>query len=63
MTNTDKLEASLIYPREVKIRDGRNVSLRLMEAGDNQRILNFAELATSGRSPVPTYRYHRSEDN
>jgi L-amino acid N-acyltransferase YncA len=42
MTNTDKLEASLIYPREVKIRDGRNVSLRLMEAGDNQRILNFA---------------------
>ena len=42
MANTDKLEASLIYPREVKIRDGRNVSLRLMEAGDNQRILNFA---------------------
>jgi GNAT superfamily N-acetyltransferase len=42
MTNTDKLEASLIYPGEVKIRDGRNVSLRLMEAGDNQRILNFA---------------------
>ena len=42
MANTDKLEASLIYPREVKIRDGRNVSLRLMEAADNQRIHNFA---------------------
>jgi hypothetical protein len=42
MANTDKLEASLIYPREVKIRDGRNVSLRLMGTGDNQRILNFA---------------------
>ena len=42
MANTDKLEASLIYPRKVKIRDGRNVSLRLMEAGDNQRILSFA---------------------
>lgn len=42
MANVDKLEASLIYPREVKIRDGRNISLRLMEAGDKQRILNFA---------------------
>ena len=42
MAITDKLQASLIYPREVKIKDGRNVSLRLMEAGDNQRILNFA---------------------
>jgi L-amino acid N-acyltransferase YncA len=42
MAQVDKLEASLIYPREVKIRDGRNVSLRLMEAGDEQRILKFA---------------------
>src|SRR6202035_6001558 len=42
MANVDKLEASLIYPREVKLRDGRNVSLRLMEAGDKHRILNFA---------------------
>jgi GNAT superfamily N-acetyltransferase len=42
MAKGAKLEASLIYPREVKIRDGRNVSLRLMEPGDRQRILNFA---------------------
>ena len=47
MANTDKLEASLIYPREVKIRDGRNVSLHLMDARDNQRVLNFCEIATS----------------
>jgi L-amino acid N-acyltransferase YncA len=42
MPSVDILAASLIYPREVKLRDGRNVSLRLMEAGDKQRILNFA---------------------
>jgi L-amino acid N-acyltransferase YncA len=42
MANVDKLEASRIYPREVTIRDGRNISLRLMESGDKQRILNFA---------------------
>lgn len=42
MASIDKLEASLIYPREVKIRDGRNVSLRLMRAADKQRILTFA---------------------
>jgi hypothetical protein len=42
MANADELEASRIYPREVKIRDGRNVSLRLMDAGDKQRILSFA---------------------
>jgi hypothetical protein len=42
MAITDKLQASLIYPREVKIKDGRNVSLRLMEAGDNQRAIKFA---------------------
>jgi len=44
MAKADKLEASLIYPREVNLRDGRKVSLRLMEAGDKQRILNFANL-------------------
>ena len=42
MATVDKLEASLIYPREVKIRDGRNVSLSLMGVGDKQKILNFA---------------------
>jgi L-amino acid N-acyltransferase YncA len=42
MANVDKLEASRIYPREVTIRDGRNVMLRLMESGDKQRVLNFA---------------------
>jgi L-amino acid N-acyltransferase YncA len=42
MASIDELEASLIYPREVKIRDGRNVSLRLMRATDKQRILTFA---------------------
>jgi len=42
MATVDRLEASRIYPREVKIRDGRNVSLRLMEAGDKQGILDFA---------------------
>jgi L-amino acid N-acyltransferase YncA len=42
MASIDKLEASLIYPREVKIRDGRNVSLRLMRAADKQRIFTFA---------------------
>lgn len=42
MANADNLEASLIYPREVKIRDGRNVSLRLMGAKDKLKILKFA---------------------
>lgn len=42
MANVDKLEASLIYPREVRLRDGRNVSFRLMEVADKQRVLNFA---------------------
>ena len=36
MANADELEASRIYPREVKIRDGRNVSLRLMDAGESK---------------------------
>ena len=54
MANTDKLEASLIYPREVKIRDGRNVSLRLMEAGDNQStILRTRYLRMISCSYVP----------
>jgi L-amino acid N-acyltransferase YncA len=42
MATTDNLEASQIYPREVTTRDGRSVSLRLMESADRQRILNFA---------------------
>ena len=42
MANVDKLEASRIYPREAATKDGRVVSLRLMDAGDRQKILNFA---------------------
>jgi L-amino acid N-acyltransferase YncA len=42
MAKIEKLEASLIYPREVTTRDGRVLSLRLMELGDKQRVLNFA---------------------
>ena len=30
------------YARELKLSDGRRVSLRLMEAADKQRVLNFA---------------------
>lgn len=43
MAKMNKLEASLIYPREVTTKDGRTVSLRLMEAGDKQKVLNFAD--------------------
>ena len=43
MANVNKLEASLIYPREVTIKDGRHLSLRLVEAGDKQRLLKFAK--------------------
>jgi len=42
MAKAHELEASLIYPREVSLRNGHNVSLRLMEAGDRQNLLNFA---------------------
>ena len=42
MAKENKLEASLIYPREVRLRDGRNASLQLMEAGDRERVLAFA---------------------
>jgi L-amino acid N-acyltransferase YncA len=41
MAKANELEASLIYPREVSLRSGQKVSLRLMEAGDRQSILNF----------------------
>jgi L-amino acid N-acyltransferase YncA len=42
MSKVNQLEASLIYPREVALRDGRNVSLRLMEAGDKEGVLGLA---------------------
>jgi L-amino acid N-acyltransferase YncA len=42
MAKAHELEASLIYPREVSLRNGQNVSLRLMEARDRQSVLNFA---------------------
>jgi L-amino acid N-acyltransferase YncA len=42
MANGDKLQASLIYPREVRLKDGQIVSLRLMQGGDKQKVLTFA---------------------
>jgi L-amino acid N-acyltransferase YncA len=42
MAKANELKASQIYPREVSLRNGQNVSLRLMEAGDRQNVLNFA---------------------
>ncbi|HJU10302.1 MAG TPA: GNAT family N-acetyltransferase [Candidatus Binataceae bacterium] len=42
MASGKPIEASLIYPREVRLENGQGVSLRLMEAGDKQRVLNFA---------------------
>jgi L-amino acid N-acyltransferase YncA len=42
MANANKVEASLIYPREARLRDGHAVSLRLMEKADKEKILNFA---------------------
>jgi L-amino acid N-acyltransferase YncA len=42
MPKANELEASLIYPREVHLKNGQNVSLRLMEAGDWQSVLSFA---------------------
>jgi L-amino acid N-acyltransferase YncA len=42
MANVEKIQASLIYPREVRLRNGQVVLLRLMEERDKQRVLNFA---------------------
>jgi L-amino acid N-acyltransferase YncA len=42
MANAEKTQASLIYPREARLRNGQVVSLRLMNEADKQRILNFA---------------------
>ena len=42
MTNANRLEASAIYPREVSLRDGRSVALRLMRPDDQRKILSFA---------------------
>jgi L-amino acid N-acyltransferase YncA len=42
MANEKNIEASLIYPREARLRNGQVVSLRLMNEGDQQRLLNFA---------------------
>jgi L-amino acid N-acyltransferase YncA len=36
------LEASLIYPREARLKNGQVVSFRLMEPTDKQRLLDFA---------------------
>ena len=42
MPNEKTIQASLIYPREARLKDGQVVSLRLMVEGDKQRILQFA---------------------
>jgi L-amino acid N-acyltransferase YncA len=42
MAKANELAASLLYPREVSLRSGQNAWLRLMGAGDQQSILNFA---------------------
>jgi L-amino acid N-acyltransferase YncA len=42
MANAEKTQASLIYPREARLRNGQAVSLRLMNEADKQAILNFA---------------------
>src|ERR1700746_2911732 len=42
MANEKNIEASLIYPPEARLRNGQGVSLRLMNEGDQQRLLNFA---------------------
>jgi len=42
MAKASELEASLIYPREVSLRNGESASLRLMKAGDRDSVLNFA---------------------
>ena len=42
MANEKGTDASSIYPREARLRNGQVVSLRLMKGGDEQRLLNFA---------------------
>jgi L-amino acid N-acyltransferase YncA len=42
MADEKKIEASLIYPREARLKDDQVVALRLMDKGDKQRVLNFA---------------------
>jgi L-amino acid N-acyltransferase YncA len=42
MANEKKIEASLIYPREARLKNGQVVLLRLMEEADKQQIINFA---------------------
>jgi L-amino acid N-acyltransferase YncA len=42
MANEKNIEASLIYPRETRLKNGQIVLLRLMEEPDKQRLLNFA---------------------
>lgn len=42
MAERQTLEASLIYPREARLRNGQEVSLRLMTEKDKQALLNFA---------------------
>jgi L-amino acid N-acyltransferase YncA len=42
MAKASDLQASLIYPREVSLKNGQKAALRLMDAGDRQRVLNFA---------------------
>jgi L-amino acid N-acyltransferase YncA len=42
MANGKKIEASLIYPREARLKNDQVVSLRLMEEGDKHRVLDFA---------------------
>jgi L-amino acid N-acyltransferase YncA len=42
MANEKKIDASLIYPRETRLRNGLVVSLRLMAEPDKQRLLEFA---------------------
>jgi L-amino acid N-acyltransferase YncA len=42
MVKQQTIEASLIYPREARLRNGQAVSLRLMAERDKQILLNFA---------------------
>jgi L-amino acid N-acyltransferase YncA len=42
MANEKTIQASLIYPREARLKDGQMVALRLMTEADKLGILNFA---------------------
>jgi len=42
MANEKHIEASLIYPREARLKNGQVILLRLMEETDKQGLLNFA---------------------